>query len=108
LGLHNEVGDGSDASPEAGEVQVQHDTPPGHTEEVNEDAPAPSEDEGHGATGLVRSLIRGTMHGEIRDDDNEPPNEHAKIFWKLLQEAEKELYHGCPNASKVSFIVEPF
>jgi hypothetical protein len=48
------------------------------------------------------------MHGEIRDDDNEPPNEHAKIFWKLLQEAEKELYHGCPNASKVSFIVELF
>jgi hypothetical protein len=45
----------------------------------------------------------------MRDtDDNEQPNEHAKIFFKLLQAVEKELYPGCTNGTKVSFIVELF
>jgi hypothetical protein len=49
---------------------------------------------------LVRSLIRGAIHGEIRDtDSNEQPNEHAKIFLKLLQEVEKQLYPGCTDAT---------
>ena len=33
---------------------------------------------------------------------------HAKIFFKLLQAAEKELYPGCTDATKVFFIVELF
>ena len=47
--------------------------------------------------------------GKISEEPgNEEPNEHAKIFLKLLQEAEKELYPGCIEATKVSFIVSLF
>ena len=111
VGLHIE-----DARPT--DVEVHNDAPPPTDVEVdNEAAPhevgvdneegAPSDD--RGATNLVRSLIRGAIHGEIRDtDDNEQPNEHVKIFFKLLQEAEKKLYPGCEDATKVSFIVELF
>ena len=111
VGLHNE-----DARP--ADVEVHNDAPPAADVEVDNKA-APHEvgvdnEEGalsdnRGATNLVRSLIRGAIHGEIRDiDDNKQPNEHAKIFFKLLQEAEKQLYLGCEDATKVSFIVELF
>jgi len=112
VGLHNE-----DAP--AADVEVHNDAPPPADVEVdNKSAPhevgvdneegTPSDDD-RGVTNLVRSLIRGAIHGEIRDtDDNEQPNEHAKIFFKLLQEAEKKLYPGCEDATKVSFIVELF
>ena len=112
MGLHNE-----DTRP--ADVEVHNDAPPPPNVEVdNESAPhevgvdneegAPRDDD-RGVTNLVRSLIRGAIHGEIRDtDDNEQPNEHAKIFFKLLQEAEKKLYLGCEDATKVSFIVELF
>jgi len=50
-------------------------------------------------------LIRGTIHGEI---DEEQPNEMAKKFFKLLQEAKKELFPGCTEATQVSFIVKMF
>jgi hypothetical protein len=112
VGLHNQ-----DARP--ADVEVHNDAPPPANVEVdnkaaaqevgedNNEESAPSED--HGAPRFVRSLIRGAIHGEIRDtDNNEQPNEHAKIFLKLLQEAEKQLYPGCTDATKVSFIVELF
>jgi hypothetical protein len=41
-------------------------------------------------------LIRGTIRGEI---DEEQPNEKAKKFFKLLQEAKKELFLGCTEAT---------
>jgi hypothetical protein len=56
----------------------------------------------------VSSLIRGAIHGEITGDNNEQPNEHAKAFFKLLKEVEKELNPGCKEASKISFIVRLF
>ena len=112
VGLYNQ-----DVHP--ADVEVHNDAPPpanveadnkATAEEVGDDnnkESTPSED--HGATHLVRSLIRGAIHGEIIDiDDNEQPNKHAKIFLKLLQEAEKQLYPGCTDATKVSFIVELF
>jgi hypothetical protein len=57
---------------------------------------------------LVSSLIRGVIHGEIIGAYNEQLNEHAKVFFKLLKEAEKELYPGCKDATNISFIVRLF
>ena len=58
---------------------------------------------------MIHSIIRGTTGAEISEEPgNEEPNEHAKIFMKLLKEAEKELYPSCSEATKVSFIARPF
>jgi hypothetical protein len=54
---------------------------------------------------LIKSLIRGAIHGEINEKQ---PNEKAKKFFQLLQEAKKELFPGCTEAAKVSFIVKMF
>ena len=54
---------------------------------------------------LIHSLIGGTIRGEI---DDEQPNEMATKFFKLLQEAWKELFPGCTEATQVSFIVKMF
>jgi len=62
-------------------------------------------DDRAGTTELLHSLIRGTIRGEI---DEEQPNEMAKKFFKLLQEAKKELFPGCTEATQVSFIVKMF
>ena len=100
MGLHNE-----DAP--AADVEVDNESAPHEVGADNEEGAL--SDYYRGVTNLVRSLIRGAIHGEIIDiDDNEHPNEHAKIFFKLLQEAEKKLYLGCEDATKVSFIVELF
>jgi hypothetical protein len=57
---------------------------------------------------LVSSLIRGAIHGEISGANNEQLNEYAKAFFKLLKEVEKELYPGCKEATKISFIMRLF
>jgi hypothetical protein len=62
----------------------------------NEDATG----DGGSVKDLVSSLIRGA--------NNEQPNEHAKAFFQLLKKAEKELYPGCKEATKISFIVRLF
>jgi len=56
----------------------------------------------------MMELIRGSIHGEIMDTESEEPNESAKTFFKLLTEAKRELYPGCKEATKVSFIVRLF
>ncbi|XP_070044168.1 uncharacterized protein [Nicotiana tomentosiformis] len=38
--------------------------------------------------------------------DNEKPNVHATKFYKLLEDAETELYPGCKKVSKLSFVVK--
>jgi hypothetical protein len=43
-----------------------------------------------------------------RDGDEDEMNNQSKVFFKLLQEAKKELYPGCENDTKISFIVELF
>ena len=55
---------------------------------------------------LIRNIIGSSIHGQIIDA--EEPNKNAEIFLKLLEQAKKELYPGCTNATKVSFIVELF
>jgi hypothetical protein len=56
---------------------------------------------------LIRNIISGTIHhGQTRDE--EEADKQAEIFLKLLEQAKKELYPGCKNATKVSFIVELF
>ncbi|XP_016483469.2 uncharacterized protein LOC107804154 isoform X1 [Nicotiana tabacum] len=37
--------------------------------------------------------------------DNEEPNGHARKFYKLLEDAETEIYPGCKKVSKLSFVV---
>nr|XP_016477883.1 PREDICTED: uncharacterized protein LOC107799304 [Nicotiana tabacum] len=39
--------------------------------------------------------------------DNEEPNIHTTKFYKLLEDAETELYPGCKKVSKLSFVVKP-
>jgi hypothetical protein len=56
---------------------------------------------------LIRNIISGSIHGQIIDA-GEKPNKEAEIFLKLLEEAKKELYPGCKDATKVSFIVQLF
>ena len=57
---------------------------------------------------MMESLIRGLIHGEIMGTESEEPNESAKTFFKLLTEAKRELYPGCKEATKISFIVRLF
>jgi hypothetical protein len=61
-----------------------------------------------GSHRLVSSLISGVIHGEVVGNDEEEPNESAKFFYQLLEEAKKELYPGCKETTKVSFIVMLF
>jgi hypothetical protein len=56
---------------------------------------------------LVSTLIRG-LYMERSGKNSEEPNDQAKSFFKLLKEARKELYPGCKEATKVSFIVRLF
>ncbi|XP_019257788.1 PREDICTED: uncharacterized protein LOC109236007 [Nicotiana attenuata] len=39
-------------------------------------------------------------------EDNEEPNIHATKFYKLLEDAQIELYPGCSKVSKLSFVVK--
>ncbi|KAJ9553381.1 hypothetical protein OSB04_017426 [Centaurea solstitialis] len=41
----------------------------------------------------------------VEDEISSEPNEEAKKFYKLLEDAEKELYPGCKKFSVLSFIV---
>ena len=109
--FHNEDAGPSDVQvhndyPAAADVQVQNDDEgaPHDSGVDNEEGGAPSEDDE--ASNLIKSLIRGEIRGEIIDENE--PNEEAKIFFKLLQEAKKELYPGCEDGTKISFIVELF
>ena len=51
---------------------------------------------------MIRNIISASIHGESQDDK---PNRDVEVFLKLLEEAKKELYLGCKEATKVSFIV---
>jgi hypothetical protein len=51
---------------------------------------------------MIRNIISASIHGESIDGDDKP-NRDAEIFLKLLEEAKKELYLGCKEATKVSF-----
>ena len=75
-------------------------------DEDNTEGLGPTGD-GAGMNDLISSLIKGAINGDIISTD-EVPNEHAKKFFKLLKEAEKELYPGCKEATKISFIVRLF
>ncbi|KAJ9561926.1 hypothetical protein OSB04_007086 [Centaurea solstitialis] len=61
--------------------------------------------------GLVRDAFcipdENTFEDEIgvEDEISSEPNEEAKKFYKLLEDAEKELYPGCKKFSVLSFIV---
>jgi hypothetical protein len=75
------------------------------------------DDDGEGEAGnndlesgkeLIGALIRGSIHGDIIQGADEEPNERAKKFYRLLEEARQELYPGCKEATKVSFIVRLF
>jgi len=55
---------------------------------------------------LIRNIISASIHVERQDD--EKPNRDGEIFLKLLEEAKNELYPGCKEATKVSFIVQFF
>ena len=93
-----------DGSPDLNnhDAQPTADTEPYFGEDDEEDA----SDNPTATNSLIRNIISGSIHGQIID--TEEPNKNAKIFLKLLEQAKKELYPGCKNATKVSFIVELF
>lgn len=53
---------------------------------------------------LISSLIRGVIHGEVTGRNKDEPTTTAKKLFRLLEEA-KELYPGCKEVTKISFIV---
>uniref|UniRef100_A0A8R7Q9G5 Transposase-associated domain-containing protein n=1 Tax=Triticum urartu TaxID=4572 RepID=A0A8R7Q9G5_TRIUA len=79
-------------------------------------------DDGAGVCDMLNTLIRGTNMesnadigegaGDIHvdasggDERNQEPNATAKVFFELLKEAKKELYPGCKDFTKLSFIVK--
>ena len=46
------------------------------------------------------------MDASSGDERNQEPNVTAKVFFELLKEAKKELYPGCKDFTKLSFIVK--
>ncbi|XP_075108569.1 uncharacterized protein LOC107821067 isoform X1 [Nicotiana tabacum] len=54
--------------------------------------------------------VRGHTYVEDNNNntsmDNEEPNLHAAKFYKLLEDAQTELYPGCSKVSKLSFVVK--
>lgn len=44
----------------------------------------------------------------VEEENCDTPNAHAKKFYKVLEDANKELYPGCKNFSVLSFIVRLF
>ena len=97
---HDVSPDLNNAEPE--DAQPTVDTEPYFGEDDEEDA----SDNPAATNSLIRNIISGSIHGQIIDA--EEPNKNAEIFLKLLEQAKKELYPGCKNATKVSFIVELF
>jgi hypothetical protein len=79
------------------------DTSPDFGEDDDED----TSDNPAATNTLIRNIISGAIHGQIIEAADKP-NKEAEIFLKLLEEAKKELYPGCKDASKVSFIVQLF
>ena len=96
-----------------------------HGEEQDEGEDSDDEDavnDGAGICDMLNTLIRGTdpgskAHhvegaGDIDGGDssgeerNQEPNPTAKAFFELLKEARKELYPGCEEVTKLSFIVK--
>jgi hypothetical protein len=65
---------------------------------------AVTKDDASCANNLMSALIRGANSGNT----DEEPNESAKKFFELLKEAQQELYPGCSNLTKVSFMVRLF
>jgi len=97
---HDVSPDLNNAEPE--DAQPTADTEPYFREDDEDDAC----DNPAATNSLIRNIISGSIHGQIIDA--EEPNKNAEIFLKLLEQAKKELYPGCKNATKVSFIVELF
>jgi hypothetical protein len=58
---------------------------------------------------LISSLIRDVIHGQVtgsREEDEQTVT--AKKLFRLLDELKKELYPGCKEVTKISFIVMIF
>ena len=51
---------------------------------------------------LLHDTFRNVVEGS---GDNTGPNEEAKKFYKLINEAKQELYLGCQRFSSLSFII---
>ncbi|CAN0846129.1 hypothetical protein LINGRAHAP2_LOCUS4313 [Linum grandiflorum] len=50
--------------------------------------------------------IKQHLDGGLPMDEREDPNEAAKTFFKLVNEADKPLYDGCRKYSNLSFLVK--
>ena len=87
-------------------IQGEGNSEPSLVENDNNDGPAV--DHAESSHDLVSSLIRGVIHGEITGRDEDEPNATAKKLFRLLEEAKKELYPGCKEVTKISFIVMLF
>jgi len=67
---------------------------------------APSDDDMEdNIDGLLHDTFRNVVEGS---GDNTGPNEEAKKFYKLINEAKQELYPGCQSFSSLSFIIRMY
>ncbi|KAH0768778.1 hypothetical protein KY290_012759 [Solanum tuberosum] len=74
-----------------------------HRDEVEDDS---TEDDD--ITGMIHDACGYTNveNNTNSSEGNEEPNIHATKFYKLLKDAQTELYPGCTKVSKLSFIVK--
>jgi hypothetical protein len=57
---------------------------------------------------LISSLIIGVIHRQVTRREEDEQTATAKKLFMLLDEAKKELYPGCKEVTKISFIVMLF
>jgi len=74
-----------------------------HRDEVEDDS-----NEDDDITGMIHDACGYTNveNNKNSSEGNEEPNIHATKFYKLLKDAQTELYPGCTKVSKLSFIVK--
>jgi hypothetical protein len=78
-------------------------------EPVEEDGNANSFEEAvhdDGLDGMLRDLIGSSHVNDEGHEDGNPSNDAASRFKQLIKEARCELYPGCTNFSRLSFVIK--
>lgn len=74
-----------------------------HGEKIQSLPIVSDEDKEDNIDGLLHDTFRNVVEGSGGSDG---PNEDAKNFYSLINEAKQELYHGCQSFSTLSFVIQ--
>lgn len=82
-------------------------------DEINSNANSYLENDDDATYEMLHDMYQGvSTNNHDFDDTNESrqeePNTEAKIFYRLLKDAEQKLYPDCEKYSKLSFVVRLF